>query len=136
MCVYIRERVSVYIFLCKQTFSVPQAIGELLVAMPEGSRERQGQKEPSWSCPARPSRLREKELEKGERGTATAAAGERSRRLQQELCKFLTRHSWLGTEKWKSTFLPKVEAGGLHYLSTMPLQESNERRGKLKHRQE
>lgn len=42
-----------------------------------------------------------------------AAAGDRSRRLQQELCKFLTPHSWLGTENWKSTFLSKVKAGGL-----------------------
>lgn len=63
MCVYIRERVSVYIFLCKQTFSVPQAIGELLVAMPEGSRERQGQQGASGaegavvvlSCAAKPA---------------------------------------------------------------------------------
>ena len=65
-----------------------------------------------------------------------AAAGDRSRRLQWELCKFRTRHSCLGREKWKSTFFPKVEAGGLHFLLTRPLEESNERRGKLQHRQE
>lgn len=50
-------------------------------------------------------------------------------------------NSSLGIPGWagrsgKALFLPKVEAGGLNFLSTMPLGESNERKGKLKHRQE
>lgn len=109
--VYRCERVSVYIFRCTQTFSVPWAMSELLVAMPEGSGEFQRQEEPSRVLHGRAGCWR-RTWQRGERGAA--AAGDRSRKLQQELCELLTRHSWLGREKWKSAFFffffPKVEA--------------------------
>lgn len=74
------KQVAVYIFIGKQVFSAPWAVSELVAAMSEGIGEFQRQEEPGKVAAG-----------EGAGKGAAAAAGDRSRRLQPELCKFLTR---------------------------------------------